>query len=88
MSETIIEPCSTLPLLQGEGRGEDGFDVGPTKPIPTLILPRNKRIPTPAPPLQGEGKGRGWVFIFGRRLARHSREHAEIAYRKGGRVHV
>ncbi len=32
-----------LPLLQGEGQGEDGIDVGPTKPIPTLILPLKRR---------------------------------------------
>ena len=32
-----------LPLLQGEGRGEDGFNAGSTKPIPTLILPLKGR---------------------------------------------
>jgi hypothetical protein len=47
MSELIIFPRSSirlkLPLLQGEGRGEDGFTASFTRPIPTLILPLKGR---------------------------------------------
>jgi hypothetical protein len=35
--------ATKLPLLQGEGRGEDGFDADSARPIPTLN-----------PPLEGE----------------------------------